>query len=412
MRFLVLAQYFPPEIGAPQLRLAALVRELRRLGHEVEVVTAMPNHPTGRIFPEYRGRFYRCEEWEGVPVHRVWLYPSLGAGIKRVLNYLSFSSTCLLALARARKPDYVFVESPPLFLGVPGYLASQLWRVPLIFNVADLWPDSVRELGLMRDGPFLRLAEALERWIYHKAAYVNAVTKGIRTVLIVKKQVPEAKVLFLPNGVDTDLFRPRPPDRDLAHKLGLEDRKIVLYAGTLGYAQGLDVALEAMQLLQRDGNVSLVFVGDGSEREKLIKGARTRGIANVIFLDPCPPERVARLYSIAYAGFASLRGLPLFKGARPSKLFPIMASGKPVIYSGAGEGARLIEEARAGLVVPPEDPKALAEAIRHLVEHPELAAEMGRNGRAFVERNLSWSALVEDWLAQLAERERCHGRTG
>src|SRR5205807_9750314 len=163
VRFLILTQYFPPEHGAPQVRLAAFARELRRLGHEVEVATAMPNYPTGEIFDGYRKAFYLREDWEGVPVHRVWLYASMGAGFKRLVNYGSFTATSLLALWRARRPDYLFVESPPLFLSLPAILAATVWRVPVIFNVADLWPDSVRELGIMKDGPILRAAERLER---------------------------------------------------------------------------------------------------------------------------------------------------------------------------------------------------------------------------------------------------------
>jgi putative colanic acid biosynthesis glycosyltransferase WcaI len=176
VRVLILTQYFPPEHGAPQVRLAAFVRVLSHLGHEVEVATAMPNHPTGAIFDGYRGALYRREEWEGVPVHRVWVYASIGAGWKRLMNYASFAATALVALLRARRPDYLFVESPPLFLSLPAMLAAMLWRVPMIFNVADLWPDTVRELGIIKGGPVLRAAERLERWTYRRATYVNALS--------------------------------------------------------------------------------------------------------------------------------------------------------------------------------------------------------------------------------------------
>ncbi len=403
MRFLILTQYFPPEIGAPQVRLAAFARELIRLGHEVEVVTAVPNHPTGRIFPEYRGMWYRQETWEEVPVHRVWVYASVGAGLKRILNYASFTLTCLFGLLRARRPDYVFVESPPLFLSMPGALAAAWWRVPLIFNVADLWPDSVRELGILREGLVLSLAETLEQWSYRQARYVNAVTEGIRSVLFKNKRVPPGKVLFLPNGADTTLFKPRPPDVELAREWGLEGRKVIVYAGTLGFAQGLGVVLDAMASVRRDVPEALfVFLGDGSERERLVRRASELGLENVKFIPPHPPEFVARLYSVAYAGFASLKSLPLFEGARPSKLFPIMACGKPVIFSGSGEAVRLIEEAQAGLTALPENPGALAEVIRVLLNDPHRAEQLGLNGRRYVEAHLSWSALVQDWLIQLA----------
>lgn len=411
MRWLILTQYFPPEIGAPQVRLAALTGELRRLGHEVEVVTSLPNYPTGRLFPEYQGRFYVREQWDGVSVHRVWLYPSMGAGVRRLANYLSFSTTVLVPLLRVKRPDILFVESPPIFLCLPAILAARRWRIPMILNIADLWPDSVRELGLMRNSWLLRLAERLERWSYQEATFVNAVTEGIQKTLVQQKRVSPEKVLFLPNGVDTELFKPRPPDVDLARQLDLDGKKIILYAGTLGFAQGLQVAIQAMSLLQDAvPEACLVFIGDGSERARLEQQARALQLKNVRFLPPNQPAYVARLYSLAVAGLVTLRNVPLFDRARPSKMFPIMASGKPVVYSGSGEGARLVESANAGVVVSPEDPKALAEAIRTLVGDPALADELGRNGRRYVEEKLSWSTLVKDWLHQLEARNVVFGK--
>ena len=405
MRFLILTQYFPPEVGAPQVRLSAFARELKRSGHEVEVVTGLPNHPTGRIFPEYRGRFYVREEWEGIPVHRVWLYPSIGAGLKRMLNYLSFMLTSLWGLFKAQRPDLLFVESPPLFLSLPAWLASRIWRIPWIFNVADLWPDSVRDLGLITEGILLRLAYWLEAWSYRKASFVNAVTEGIQTTLLDDKRLANNKVLFLPNGVDTELFKPRKPDLELQKSLGLFNKKVVLYAGTHGFAHGLEVVIRAAKILENnDSNVYFVFIGDGSEKVRIIDMAKTMSCRNVLFLDPAPPDYIARLYSFSIAGLSTLRNNSLFESTRPAKIFAAMASGKPVIYSGAGEGARLVESAKAGLVVPPEDPEALAEAVRILASNPALAEELGSNGRRYVEEHLSWSVLVSDWLRQLEER--------
>lgn len=403
MRFLFLTQYFPPEIGAPQVRLAAMARELVRLGHEVEVVTGMPNHPTGHIFTGYRGKFSMQEDWEGIRVHRTWMYAATGAGWRRMLNYGSFAATSLWGLLRAKRPDYVFVESPPLFLSLTAWLRCLTWRRPFIFNVADLWPDSVRELGLMGDGVTLRVAEWLEDWSYRRAAFVNAVTDGIRDDLRTKKHVPPAKLLFLPNGVDIEMFKPREPEVELERSLGLEGKQVILYAGTIGLAQGLDVALGAMdELRETHPDVRMVFIGGGSDRERLEKEKQRLALENVIFLPPNTPEYVARLYSFAKAGFASLKNLPLFEGARPSKIFPIMGCGRPVLYSGAGEGARLLETAHAGIVVPPEEPKALAGAIRQLLAQPEEAALIGMNGRRYVEEHLSWRVLIIDWLEQLS----------
>ena len=401
MRFLFLTQYFPPEVGAAQLRLLAVARELRALGHEVEVVTGLPNYPTGRIFPAYRRKFYVRESLYGITVHRLWLYPAQGSGVRRLANYASFTLSSLYGLLRARRPDYLFVESPPLFLGVSAALAKSLWRVPTIFNVADLWPDSLEQLGLLEQPTVLSLAKGLERWSYARATYVNAVTEGIRSMLTEEKGVPGDKVLFLPNGVDTQTFRPQEPDEDFARELGLAGKRVVLYAGTHGYAHGLEVALYAAKHLQSCENVRFVFVGDGSEKARLVRLSYELRLTNVLFLEAAPPETVARLYALASVGLSTLRDAPLFEATRPVKVLTAMATGTPVLYCGAGEGARLVAGARAGLITPPEDARALAEALKRLLAEPALAKEMGMNGRRFTLEHLTWRAVVKDWLGQL-----------
>lgn len=402
MRFLILSQYFRPEMGAAQLRLAAMIRELRWAGHDVEVVTGMPNHPTGRIFPAYAGRFYLREDHEGVVVHRLWLHASLGAGWRRMANYLSFVATSFVGLARARRPDFIFVESPPLFLSLPALIVARLRGARVIYNVADLWLDAAEALGILRPGPVLRLARAFESWTLRHVDYVTTVTEGLRALLLARGVDP-AKLLFLPNGVDTELFAPRGPDRSLARELDLEDRHVVVYAGTHGYSHGLDVALSAAEMLRDDG-VVFVLIGDGSEKAALVERARRDRIDNVRFLDAEGPEYVARLYSLCVAGLSTLRRSTLFDATRPVKIFSIMAAGKPVLYSGSGEGARLIDDAGAGIVVPPGDPAALAAGVRRVIGTPAVAQALGGNGRAFVERHFSWRSLVHAWLESLTGR--------
>jgi len=403
VRFLILSQYFAPETGAPQTRLAAMSEELVRLGHEVEVVTALPNYPRGYVFPEYRKTFYRHEEWNGIPIHRVWLYASVGRGLKRLLNYLSFTLTSILGLLRARPSDYVFVESPPLFLSIPGFLISRLRGAFFIFNVSDLWPDSIRDIGVLRRGLFLSLAEALERWSYRNADYVVALTKDIETRLVKEKGLPTNKVLFLPNGVNTELFKPTAPDFAFKRALGLEGKRVVLYQGSEGYAHNLDNVLYAAKLLASDGETHFLFVGDGSVRRHLEELKHKLQLNNVTFLDPVPKEDLPHFFSIADCGLVSLDENALFEGARPAKLWPIMSSGKPLLYVGKGEGAGLVRDAKAGIVVPPGNPEILATSTRALLDDSSLAADLGRNGRAYVEKHMRWSSLIEQWLATLTE---------
>lgn len=401
MKFLILTQYFPPEIGAAMTRLPAVAKELRRLGHEVEVVTSLPSYPQGRIFPDYKRCFYRREIRDGSVVHRVWLYAALGRGFQRVLNYGSFAVTSLAGLARAGKPDYLFLESPPLFLTVSAVIASRLWRAPLIMNVADLWPDAIIEAGILKEGLLVRILAELERWSYRKATFVNAVTEGIRDCLLHKKSLPPRKILFLPNGVDVDRFQPQPSDVVLKKKLGLEGKKIILWAGTEGQSHALEHVIEAAHFLRHQPEFHFLFVGDGTARVSLARLRDEKGLRNITFHEPVPLDQLPSFFSIAECGLASLRDIPIHNGARPSKIFPIMASGKPIVFVGRGEGARLIEQAKAGIVIRPGDPQELAHAVEEFLTHPQLVEETGRNGRRFVEMNLSWSKLVDDWISQL-----------
>jgi len=401
MRFMVLTQYFFPEVGATQARLDAMCTELTRAGHEVEVVTGMPHHPTGRIWPSYRGRLYMRGQRNSVTIHRVWLYAANGSGLKRILSYLSFMITSLAGLVRSRRPDYLFVDSPPLTLAVSAWAASRWWRRPLIFNVADLWPDSARDLGIMQDGVVLRVAGMLERWIYRRAHYVTAVTEGIRTALLQQKKVPPSKVLFLPNGVDTRLIRPIAPDEGLRRQLGLSRKRVVLYAGNHGYAGALDQVLDAANALAHHERIHFVLVGDGPQKPALQSRARELGLANVTFLDPVPLEELPRIIALAECAVVTLRHANVMRGARPAKALVMMAGAKPLVLAAEGEAADLISRAEAGFVVPPEAPLALAQAIRSLLSDPAEARQMGLNGRAFIQNHLEWSLLVRNWLSQL-----------
>lgn len=401
MRFLILTQYFPPEIGGAQTRLKSFAAELIRRGHEVEIVTAMPNYPRGQFFAGYEKGFYRRDVQDNLTIHRVWLYPAVGSGAKRLLNYGSFTLTCLYGLWRARKPDYIFVESPPLFLSFPAFLAGMFWRSPFIFNVADLWPDVIVDGGFLKDGFILRCLKHIERWSYRRAAYVNTVTEWILKILREDKMVPETKLLFMPNGVDIHRFQPRSSDEALKKQLGLAGKQIVLWAGTLGLAHGLENVLKAAILLNGEPDVHFLFVGDGSAREALVRMQENLSLCNVTFHDPVPLDEISSYYSIAFCGLASLIDIPVYEGARPSKIFPVLASGKPLIFVGKGEGAEMVRQANAGVVVPPGNPEAVVEAILGLLRNPVAAEELGRNGRRFVEDHLQWSRLVGTWLQSL-----------
>jgi len=409
MRFLFLSQYWAPEVGGAQANLSAIVRELVRRGHQVEVVTALPNYPKGRFFEGYRRHLYLQEERDGARVHRLWLYPAMGGGPSRMANYASFALTSLAGLARAERPDWVFVESPSMLLSLPAWLLGLVRGCPFVFDVGDLWPDSIRELGLLRPGPLLTALEGLEAWTYRQARFVLAATEGIYRALVDRKGVPAGKVIFFPSGIDTARFRPLPRDPEWVRRVDPGDRKVVLYAGNLGYAQGLETALEAMNRLRDREDLLLVMVGDGSAAGDLRARARALGLRNVRFLDPVPEEEVPRLASIAMLGYAGLRDLPLFEGARPCKVVAYMACGLPVLFSGRGEVPRMLDRSGGGVAVPPEDPDALARSLAEAADHPDLWARRGALARVWVEERLSWQVLVTRWLDCLEGRREPPG---
>jgi colanic acid biosynthesis glycosyl transferase WcaI len=405
MRFLVLSQYFPPEVGATQVRLSSMCRELVRAGHQVDVVTAMPHHPVGEIFPRYRGRFSCLEFQDGVRVRRTWLYAAAGSGWRRILSYFSFMVTSLYSITRVRTPDYIFVDSPPLFLGVTGWMASVYWKCPFIFNVADLWPDSVLDLGVMKEGAFIKAAFWLEGWIYRRAQFVNAVTRGIYDVLLNRKNVPAAKILFLPNGVDTNIVQPLPSDESLKKQLGLTGKRIAIYAGNHGYAAGAEQILQAAKLLESHPELHFLFVGDGPDKTRLQNLAAELQLQNTTFLDSIPLESMSSYLSIADIALITLRKAGVTRGARPAKTFVMMAAAKPIVLAAEGEAEELIASSGAGVIVPPDEPEQFAAAILAMHEDAEGAREMGLRGLAYVREKFEWSKLVGNWLRQLSAAE-------
>ena len=359
----------------------------------------MPNHLLGRTHEGYRGKLYVRDRIDNATVHRTWVYAATGTGLRRIANYLSFTVSSLIGLALARRPDAVFVESPPLFLSVPGWIAATAYRAKLIFNVADLWPDSVRDLGVMQDGWMMRIAERLEAWTYRRADIVNAVTDGIDAVLRREKHVPARKLRFLPNGIDIDTFTPRAPVDRLKRELDIDERRVFIYAGTHGIAQGLEHVVDAAALVAREAIV--LFVGEGPTKRALIERARRSGVDNVRFVNAVPIDAMPEYFSLAYASIVPLVGSALMRGARPSKLFPALASGVPIVYSGEGEGARLVSDNGVGVVVAPERSDLLAEAMRWMCEHPEARAAMAVAGRQLAVNRFAWSSIVDEWLASL-----------
>jgi colanic acid biosynthesis glycosyl transferase WcaI len=413
LKFVLLTQCYPPEVGGAQVLLGSLAAELKRQGHQVRVVTALPNYPTGKIFAGYRGRLFIREERDGLPVFRTWVYAAQSASmIPRLTNYFSFCLSSLLSFWWIGKPDVIFVDSPPLFLGLTALLLARLKGARWVMNVSDLWPDAVADSGLVKSGFLLKLARSLERFLYAGADFVCSVTEGICEILVKDKSVPKSKVLFLPIGVDTELFRPRLADRALLERYNLTGKLVFMYAGTLGHSYGLPVILKAADRLRDRPDIAFVFVGDGPVRQQLQTETAELGLTSVTFVGCVPLQDMPRWWSICRGALVSLKDQPIHDSARPSKSLPPMASGVPLIFSGAGEMARIVSDAEAGLVVPPEQVEPLAECIRRIANDTALAQKLGENGRRLCEREFGWHPLVQNWLNQLCCRTTQPDREG
>lgn len=399
-RWLILTQYYPPEIGAPQIRLHSMARELSRRGLQVEVLTAMPNYPAGKLFAGYAGRLKMREKIDGIPVRRCWVYAATGKSARvRLLNYLSFTLFALFAALFGSRPDVMFVESQPLSLGLVAILMKWLRRVPYVYNVPDLQVDVARQLGFIKNATFLRVAWELENLFIRQSWKVSTVTHQF-IEHFESRGLPRRQISFLPNGADVEFLRPLRPCENLLARWQLHGKKVFIYVGTHAYYHGLDTLLEAIALLRHREDIAFLMIGDGPERVRLIEKAASEGLANVIF-GKSPYDEMDRLYSIAYASVATLRKIDVSKGMRLSKIFPSLSCAVPVIYAGSGEGADLLDTHGCGITVPPEDPKRLAEAVVESVSNPTARNEMGENGRALVEREYSWSAIVDHWLEEI-----------
>jgi glycosyltransferase involved in cell wall biosynthesis len=405
LKFVILTQYYPPEVGGAQVLMGSLAAELKREGHDVRVVTALPNYPTGKIFQGYRGRLFTREVRDGIPTFRSWVFAAQSARIlPRLANYLSFCLTSLLAFLWMGKPDIIFVDSPPLFLGLTALLLSAVKRARLVLNVSDLWPDAVAESGLVNSPLLLRMARKLESFLYRRADFVGTVTEGIVKILRDEKKVPPEKILFLPIGVDTELFQPRSADQSLLDQHQLAGRSVFIYAGTLGHAQGLPLLLDAADLLRERRDIAVVFVGDGPVKAELRAQRDLRKLSAVFFIEPVALNEMPRWWSVATGALVPLKDHAVHQSARPSKALPALASGVPVIFSGRGEMARIISDAEAGLVVPPGQPQAMVNCIVRLTDDAMLARQMGENGRRLCEKEFSWQTVVHRWLSEIPAR--------
>ncbi len=379
MHILFLTDNFPPEVNAPASRTYEHAREWVRAGHEVTVVTCAPNFPKGEVFAGYRNAPLSRETMDGIRVLRVWSYITRNEGFaKRILDYTSFMATASLVAPFVRNVDIVVGTSPQFFTAVAAWFTGLVRRKPYVFELRDLWPESIRAVGAMKDSVALDLIEKLELFLYRQSAAVVSVTHSFKDNLM-QRGIDGDKIAVVTNGVDTSRFAPRPKDGALVHELGLEGKFVAGYIGTHGMAHGLRTLVDAAHEL-RDDDVVMVFLGDGAEKPEVMRYAKAQGVDNVRFVDSVSKDEVVRYWSVLDASVIHLKKTPLFETVIPSKLFECMGMGIPVLLGVAGETATIVRKEDVGIVFEPENTAELVAGIRRLQGDTDLAAHYRARG--------------------------------
>jgi len=393
-------------MGAPAARASELSQHWARAGHEVSVLTGFPNHPTGIVPAEWRDRlrqFAYHEKVGGVDVHRTWLWalPNRKPH-ERMRNYASFCISAALRGLSLPRPDVIIASSPQLLVGLSGWWLSLSREIPLVFEVRDLWPESLIAVGVGNEDSLLHHALAhVAGFLYEKSAHIVVVTSAFKEHLIHRWRVPEQKIDIVENGVETELFAASSQEarQSLRRELRIEPNFLVCYIGTLGMAHGLETLLDAASILRHQGSsASFLLIGEGAEKERIQSLAQSQGLSNVRFMDQQSRDKIPAYISAADACLVLLKKTEVFKTVIPTKLLEFMSCARPVILGVDGEARQIVETAAAGLFIEPENAEALAQAIQHLAVNRELCETMGQRGKQYIENNFSRAHTAQKYI--------------
>src|SRR5579862_7491454 len=396
-------------MGAPSARASELAHQWTKAGHDVSVLTGFPNHPTGIVPPEWRPRLRRMayhEKADGVNIYRTWLWPLPNRkSHERIRNYASF---CLSAAVRGLtlpRPDVIIASSPQLLVGLSGWWLSFIRRIPFVFEVRDLWPESLAAVGIGdKDSLLHRTLASIAKFLYGRSDRIVVVTPAFEEYLIEHWRVPCEKIDIVENGVETELFAsaPQSATQALRQQLGADSKFVTSYIGTIGNAHGLETLLAAAAPLQtQNPDVLFLVIGEGAEKERIKALAQSRGLANVRFLDQQPRQQIPAFISASDACLVLLKKTDVFKTVIPTKMLEFMSCARPVIVGVDGQAREIVEAAEAGLAIDPENASALAQAIQTLQLNRPLGVELGKKGREYILRYFSRSRTAEKYIKVL-----------
>lgn len=410
MKITIVSYFCPPEVAAPASRVHENAVRFAQMGHDVTILTGLPNHPRGKVFDGYRWRF-RQEEYVGqVRVIRMgsWIAPNTTGG-KRMRAYLSLMLAQIVGAFTSGPADIVIGTSPPLFTAFAGYIVSCIKRCPFVFEVRDLWPENMIAIGALRNRPAIWALSVLESLLYRRAKRIVPVTQGFASY-IRDKGIPPQRISVIPNGVSLDDYRPVDYPNDLAEELGVKNRFVVAYIGTVGINHGIQTVLDTGALLQNHPEVVLLVVGDGAERAELEVQAKKQGLMNVRFLGEKPRDEMPMYHALADATMVLLKKSSYFGKVIPSKIFVAMGFACPLILGVPGESRGIVEDAGAGIAVEPESPHAVVSAIEQLMRMKQdgRLSEMGRMGRDYVGKHFNRDTLAGLYMQALDQTAHHH----
>ena len=399
MKIILLTQYFPPEPGAGSNRAFENAKIWSDLGAKVTILTGFPHYPTGIIHPSYHNLKFLEENIDDIRVIRTFTISAPNKGFfKRVLSYTSFMFASIIqGIKSVGNQDVIIATSPPFFVAISGYIISRVKKIPFVFEVRDLWPESIVQLGQIKNKVIIKTLEFLEIFLYKKATHIISVTNSYIPI-IVKKEINNKKITVIKNGVNLALFKPQRKNINLSQKFDLQNKFVIGYFGTLGISHAIDKVLNAAKLVSNNKDIHFLIIGDGAEKGNLLELKEKLNLTNVTFIKTINKTKLNDYYSIVNLMLVSLKNIPLFKTVIPSKMFEIMAMEKPFIITVDGEARKMVEEAKAGVFCPPEDPEKLALTIEKLMNQKEVLKQYGKNGRKYVEENFDRNKLAKEYL--------------
>lgn len=399
MRILFIADNFPPETNAAAIRTYDHTRIWLKLGHKVTIITGVPNFPMGKVFHGYKNKLAQMEMIDGIRVVRMWTYIAPNRGVfKRMLDFASFMVSATIGGLFVPRPDVVIATSPQFLTSIAGWALAKIKGCPFIFELRDLWPESILAIEALKGGYLTRLLERLTYFIYTQAHIIISVTESFKTVLT-GMGISERKIHVVKNGVLLEAVHPTRDKATVRTAYCLrQDAFLVGYVGTIGMAHGLATILEAARLSQNDHCLHFVLMGNGADKQHLTEQAQAQGLHNITFLDRAPHKDAINLLGALDVALILLKNTPLFRTVIPSKTFEAMALGRPIILGAKGESLDLIEEHQCGIGTEPEDATALVENIRRLQEDNQLYWAMSKRGKKAIKEKYNREELARKML--------------